>query len=352
MFFTADIPEAFRGQPDRPLVQKDLIPVGEPFRNYLHQHGRSCPLYFTYADLQDYSHTESLRDPFGRHTHWERVIYRDGRIATLYPRLLDAYLLLCRNEEAPNRVASAWRIEAIDFCEYANSMPFRITLSDNAGLSDYFFVKQADASRIYGLELEQLLGDTHIAFICEGDTLVERAIRGVFADDYLANSALLDPLRKLEAAKNFVDFNLRCFSRLLGDMRSYNFVVQDGQDSSLRFRAIDFDQQAYEGALSMYFPHFYSENRLLVDWVIEFLSPSEIGSIEHTTLLNLRRSAAAHSGRLQQLLEVLGRDELTPHYKFIQLRKALAGYHGSDAFLRCHSMGDLLRKQLDHLGIC
>jgi len=352
MFFTADIPEAFRGQPDRPLVQKDLIPVGEPLRNYLQQHGRSCPLHLTYADLQDYSHTESLRDAHGRHTHWERVIYRDGRIATLYPRLLDAYLLLCRNEEAPNRVASAWRIEAIDFCEYANSMPFRITLSENAGRSDFFFVKQADASRIYGLELEQLLGETDIAFISEGDTLVERAIGGVFADVYLANAALLDPSRKLSAARAFVDFNLRCFARLLGDMRSYNFVVQDGLDSSLRFRAIDFDQQAYEGALALYFPHFYSENRLLVDWVDEFLSPSEIISIEQGTLLNLRRSATANPGRLQQLLEVLGRDELTPHYKFIQLRKALAAFHGSDAYLRCQSMGDLLSKQLNQLGIC
>ena len=48
-------------------------------------------------------------------------------------------------------------------------------------------------------------------------------------------------------AKEFVKFNERCFVRLLGDMRSYNFVVNvipDVEDFQYRVRAIDFDQQS------------------------------------------------------------------------------------------------------------
>ncbi len=55
---------------------------------------------------------------------------------------------------------------------------------------------------------------------------------------------------KIRLAKEFVKFNERCFVRLLGDMRSYNFVVDitpDIEDYQYRIRAIDFDQQSYEG---------------------------------------------------------------------------------------------------------
>ena len=55
---------------------------------------------------------------------------------------------------------------------------------------------------------------------------------------------------KRALAKEFVKFNERCFLRLLGDMRSYNYVVvitQDFDRIQYRIRAIDFDQQSYKG---------------------------------------------------------------------------------------------------------
>jgi hypothetical protein len=63
--------------------------------------------------------------------------------------------------------------------------------------------------------------------------------------------------------KEFVKFNERCFVRLLGDMRSYNFVVNitpDIEDYQYRIRAIDFDQQSYEGRRNLYLPQFFKEN--------------------------------------------------------------------------------------------
>ena len=46
-------------------------------------------------------------------------------------------------------------------------------------------------------------------------------------------------------------------------MRSYNCVVDitpDIEDYQYRIRAIDFDQQSYEGRKNLYLPQFFKEN--------------------------------------------------------------------------------------------
>ena len=49
-------------------------------------------------------------------------------------------------------------VARIDFCSFGNSQPFRIRIinkfNDNY---DHYYIKIADASRVYGLELEHLL---------------------------------------------------------------------------------------------------------------------------------------------------------------------------------------------------
>ena len=57
-------------------------------------------------------------------------------------------------------------VARVDFCSFANSSPFRIRIvnkfNDNY---DHYYIKQADASRIYGLELEHLLSPNRIIFL-------------------------------------------------------------------------------------------------------------------------------------------------------------------------------------------
>ena len=68
---------------------------------------------------------------------------------------------------------------------------------------------------------------------------------------------------KAQIAKEFVKFNERCMIRLLGDMRSYNYVIVPTHDFDhvvYKIRAIDFDQQCYEGKLNIYRPQFFKEN--------------------------------------------------------------------------------------------
>ena len=76
----------------------------------------------------------------------------------------------------------------IDFGDFGNSRPFRIRITnlfnDN---SDYFYVKHADASRIYGLELEHILSPNRINYIVNGTTLIEEHIAGVPGDVFLSD---------------------------------------------------------------------------------------------------------------------------------------------------------------------
>ena len=112
-------------------------------------------------------------------------------------------------------------------CTFGNTKPFRIRIvnqyNDN---HDYFYVKKADASRLYGLELEQLLSPNEINFHIDGDTLIEEHIIGVPGDDFINNYLDHDDLNEVRLAKEFIKFNERCFVRLLGDMRAYNYVVE------------------------------------------------------------------------------------------------------------------------------
>jgi len=65
-------------------------------------------------------------------------------------------------------------------------------------------------------------------------------------------------------------------------MRSYNFVVNitpDIEDFQYRIRAIDFDQQSYEGKKNLYLPQFFKENIAFVDLCMQHLNKDSIEAI-------------------------------------------------------------------------
>jgi hypothetical protein len=129
-------------------------------------------------------------------------------------------------------------VSRIDYCTFGNSNPFRVQimnqLNDNY---DYFYVKKADASRIYGLELEHILSPSRINYMVNGDTLIEEHIAGIPGDVFIKDYVNRKLSNKVRIAKEFVKFNERCFVRLLGDMRSYNYVIDvtpDFEDEQYR----------------------------------------------------------------------------------------------------------------------
>jgi len=234
---------------------------------------------------------------------------------------------------------------------FGNSTPFRIRIvnayNDN---QDYFYIKKADASRVYGLELEHLLSPNRLNFMTSGGTLIEEHIPGVPGDVFITRWLQRGELKPIRVAKELVKFNERCFVRLLGDMRSYNFVfviTPDFEDSQLRIRAMDFDQQSYNGRKSFYLPQFFKENTALALFCTKHLHPTASFQYqrEEQTLMLQRSTLAAE--RLGLLLQEMARDPIAPPGKVHQLRESLAEHYQRADYLRCESMGELIRENLE-----
>jgi hypothetical protein len=207
----------------------------------------------------------------------------------------------------------------------------------------------ADASRIYGLELEHLLSPNPTNFLCHNNTLVEEHIEGVPGDVFLKQQLQSPGIEITSIAKEFVRFNERCFARLLGDMRSYNFVIDilaNDKGNPYRMRAIDFDQQSYEGRKNLYIPQFYKENHEFVELVLRNLRKEEIIQYQEEERGHMRDKVVLNRRRLMELLNTMIKDELSENYKVLLLRKELNEHFNTTAFSSCKSMGALVKQQL------
>jgi hypothetical protein len=149
-----------------------------------------------------------------------------------------------------------------------------------------------------------------------------------------------------------VKFNERSFVQLLGDMRSYNFVVvitPDFEGSQIRIRAMDFDQQSHNGRKSFYLPQFFKENRPLVEFCMKHLHLKTAFQYqrEEQTLILARADLAA--ARLNALLAAMAATPLAPPENVHSLRQGLAAHFQSDRYLRCETMAALVRENLELL---
>ncbi|MEJ7588687.1 MAG: hypothetical protein WKI04_14095 [Ferruginibacter sp.] len=330
----------------RLMMQKDMFPVNDAFKQYLIAYDRDVELPILYQDLVNYSYAKSLKDKKGKWTLWENAVYEPRALAILKVALIKTYLALKKNAFPAG--AGQLDIECIDFCDYGNSMPFRVTvINKDNGQLDFFYVKQADASRIYGLELEHLLSEHPINFLHHEHTLVEAHIAGTPGDVFLQ----LQPLETWEMqalAKAFVHFNENCFVRLLGDMRSYNFVVvpSPGREPAYLIRAIDFDQQCYEGRKSFYFPRFYKENEAYVQLVLQHLSALEIEQTREAGFDQMAVKIITYRRRLMELLNSMVNDDISENFKIQMLRNELNEHFETTRFSGCKTMGAILKQQL------
>ena len=330
------------------LMQKEAFPVNEAFAAYLQQYGRDIELPIRYKDLSNYSYAHSLKDKQGKWTHWENAVYEPGQAEELKNTLVKTYCIL-KKKAVPFDI-NQYDIERIDFCEYGNSIPFRIKIiKKHREGYDFFYVKQADASRIYGLELEHLLTHNPINFLHHQNTLVEEHIEGIPGDIFLQQNLLLTTPGKAAVAKAFVQFNESCFVRLLGDMRSYNFVVNpvavNGQ-VQYRFRAIDFDQQSYEGKKILYFPQFYNENVAYVNLVLQNLGAEEIEQNRQLEFSAMAARIIKYRRQLMELLNSMVHDDISENYKILLLRNELNEHFNTGRFSRCKTMGAVVKQQL------
>lgn len=328
--------------------KKQTFKVSPRFRKYLTKYGRECTLPLKYSDLLRYNSRIPLYDKNDHDTLWETVFYPPSEINEIYENLKIIYADLKTDGDAA--VINHLVVDRVDVCTYANTSPFRIRIINKVNDNyDYFYIKNADASRIYGLELEHILSPNVISYIIYGETLVEEHIAGIPGDLFMQkhlNDVNLNPIR---LAKEFVKFNERCFVRLLGDMHSSNFVViitPDFEDFHYRIRSIDFDQQSYEGRRAVYMPQYFKQNKLLIDIGMQLLTPESVKQYQKEERSLIANRMLAEKIRLKDLIDTMKQDKICLEENVALLRKELSSYYRNAKFLECKNMGEILELNL------
>ncbi|MGV0846721.1 hypothetical protein ACTS9T_09150 [Empedobacter falsenii] len=329
--------------------RKPIYPVSDELNHYLEKYHRTTKASIEYDDLMRFSGCVALEDKEGNDTHWLGVYYTDSEHQEIQDSLNRIYTYLHSDgdeESLPYLV-----VDSIDYCTFGNSKPFRIRvrniLNDNY---TNFYIKKADASRIYGLELEDILSPHRINFLVYKNTLIEEHILGIPGDVFIKNYLdKCNDLEKNQIAKEFVKFNERCFIGLLGDMRSYNYVVipiHDFDQVIYRIRPIDFDQQCYEGNLKIYRPQYFKENKIMVDLVNNRLKPNSVDQYRKEVKSLISKRISNSSKRFRDLMKIMKNDHISKPENIAQLRTGFAKFYKDQSYKNCERMGEVLYKAI------
>jgi hypothetical protein len=328
--------------------KKIIYPIGAGLRRYLTQYGREVNIPIHYHELLRYTNSIALYDSKEQDTYWETVFYEQSDREEIHQNVKKIYALLKAGGDLS--VMEHLYIDRIDLCVYGNTQPFRVRMVNRINDNfDYFYIKNADASRVYGLELEDLLSPNRISYLVHQNTLIEEHIAGIPGEKFM-RLHMSDPnLNPIRLAKEFVKFNERCFVRLLGDMHSSNFVIDvtpDFEETHYRIRAIDFDQQCYESKKSIYLPQYFKENNALIQLGMDVITPESMRQYQREERALIATRVKSSHLELEDILQTMENDQLAPQSHVDQLKDELAKHYQTKDFLKCNSMGEILRKSL------
>lgn len=331
--------------------RKQHYDVSQWLGQYLYHFGRYSDIPLVYDELLRFTGSIPYENPSGEETLWLTVMYPHEVMMELRPQLTEIY-----TELKVGGVSSHHEhliVDRIDFGVFGNSRPFRIRITNKYNdNSDYYYVKNADASRIYGLELEHLLSPNRINYMIRGNTLIEEHIAGLPGDVFSKSYLPMPDLNRVRIAKEFVKFNERCFIRLLGDMRSVNYVVDvtpDFEEVQYRVRPIDFDQQSYQGDAKIYMSYHFSSNRDVTRLSFREMNRKTIAQYAEEERTQMARRGRAEKRRLQALLASMAREDLSPGEHVLQLREELAKIHETTRFDKCKTMGALTKAHIQYM---
>ncbi len=331
--------------------KKIVFPISAGLRKFLQKYGREVDFPIHYSDLLRYVSSIALYDYKGNDTLWETVLYADSDREEIHYSVKKIYALL--KAEGDMSVMEHLYVDRIDLCIYGNTQPFRVRIVNRINDNfDYFYVKNADASRIYGLELEHLLSPNRISYLVHRDTLIEEHIAGIPGEQFMRqhiHDPLLNPIR---LAKEFVKFNERCFVRLLGDMHSSNFVIDvtpDFEETHYRIRAIDFDQQSYEGKKSIYLPQYFKQNNALIQMGIKHITPESMLQYQREERALIATRLKSSPKEIEDIMRSMEHDTISTPANVDSLKRELAKHYRNERFLKCRNMGQILRESLDQV---
>lgn len=339
---------------DKKLIskKKPAFPITPMLSDYLTNHGRIIKIPIFYDDLLRFQGAVEIFDSNGNDTLWISTYFAEHERNEIEYSLKQMYSIL--HSDGSHAIIQYLNIDSIDFCTFGNTKPFRVKVR-NIINDNYIFlyIKKADASRIYGLELEHLLSPNHINFLVHKDTLIEEHISGIPGDIFIKEQLeSCSDQDKKAIAKEFVKFNERCFVRLLADMRSYNYVVvitHDFDRIQYRLRAIDFDQQSYEGNPKVYKPQFLKENNAFVTMSSEVLTKASVEQYEKEERSLLAKRATSEHERLHDLVNCMKADNISSPSKIKELKIGLFKLTGDVRFKKSKNMGEILKTALDFI---
>ena len=327
--------------------KKPIYKIKAPLRDHLEQYSRLSDISLSYDDLLRYQQLIPITDDSGKETNWFSALYPIDEQAYFQEELVNIYQTLVSDGD----ILSYVKVGSIDYCSFGNSKPFRIKIINEINDNyDYFYVKKADASRIYGLELEEIFSPDKVTFLVNKSTLIEDHVVGIPCDEFIKRNKKTKIENRLRFAKEFVKFNERCFVRLLGDMRAYNFVVeitQDFDNVQYRLRAMDFDQQSFEGRKNMYLPQYYKDNKHLVDVAQELLTNEMAQQYMKQELVDMKKRYLAYKQRAKSLLRRMKKDNISTKENVNTLKKEFAIYYNNPMFLEFKTMGQILELHLE-----
>ena len=331
--------------------KKPFYPISKELTKFLNKHDRWVNIDLSYEDLLRFSDSITVYDKYDNDTLWVRTFYSESDRKEIDNNLKIIYTIL---HSDGNRLSIPYlNIDSIDYCTFGNSKPFRIKIrniiNDNFV---YFYVKKTDASRVYGLEFEHMLSPHNLNFLVNDKALIEEHIAGIPGDIFIKDLLpKCSELEKSQIAKEYVKFNERCMIRLLGDMRAYNYVVipiHDFDQVIYKIRAIDFDQQCYEGKFSVYRPQFFKENHKIMVLVKKKLKHDSIIQYKIEERSTVSRRLIISENRMDSLIKIMKKDNLSSSENLETLKNEIFLFTNDDAFKKSKSMGDLMEATFNY----
>ena len=335
------------------LISKKKIPypIDTGLFKYLSDYNRSRELAVTYSDLLRYENSIPLYDSNGIDTLWATVFFSPSDTELVYDSLKKVYAIMKANGDLS--VIQHLFIDRVDLCVYGNTKPFRVRIVNRINDNfDYFYIKNADASRIYGLELEYLLSPNRISYLVHKNTLIEEHIVGIPGDQFIKTRLNDKHLNEIRLSKEFIKFIERCFIRLLGDMHSSNFVVDitpDFEEVNYRLRPIDFDQQSYEGRRAIYMPQYFKQNNPIIKIGFKHLTRETVQQYQREERTLTIQRIKVEKKRIDYLLETMKKSIISPYKNVLTLRKELSEFYYEKEFLGCKNMGSIVALSLKML---
>jgi DNA-binding transcriptional regulator YbjK len=135
-------------------------------------------------------------------------------------------------------------------------------------------------------------------------------------------------------------------------MHSSNFVVDvtpDFEETHYRIRAIDFDQQSYEGKKSIYLPQYFKQNNTLIQMGFKHITPESMAQYQREERALIANRLKSSQSEIDDLLETMESDTVSTPENTENLKQELAKHYKNDKFLACKNMGNILRLSLEQV---